>query len=93
MLGGRAKYMNHSMEPSRAVLSVPLEPEAIGDSGDRRSTAMSRYERMNYFERLVELHLIYAMRGDEDRTTVMTIDEAINWAEAELEALSAADRD
>ena len=83
--------MNHSMKPSHALLSVALEPETIGDSGGRRSTAMSRYERMNYFERLVELHLIYAMRGDEDRTTVMTIDEAINWAEAEMNASSVPD--
>lgn len=53
---------------------------------------MSRFERTQYFERLVELHLIYAMRGDEDRTSVITIDEAIAWAEAEMEASSAADR-
>ena len=31
------------------------------------------------------------MRGDEDRTTVMTIDEAINWAEAEMNASSVPD--
>ncbi len=72
------------MEPSRALPSVILAPETVGDSGDGRSTAMSRYERTNYFERLVELHVIYAMRGDEDRTSVMTIDEAIAWVEAEM---------
>ena len=47
---------------------------------------MSRYERTKYFERLVELHLVYAMRGDEDRTSVMTIDEAIAWVEVEMTA-------
>ena len=47
---------------------------------------MSRYERLRYFERLVELHVAYAMRGDEDRTGVMTIDEAIAWVEAEMNA-------
>jgi hypothetical protein len=47
---------------------------------------MSRFERTTYFERLVELHLVYAVRGDDDRTSVMTIDEAITWAEAELSA-------
>jgi hypothetical protein len=45
---------------------------------------MSRYERTKYFERLVELHLVYAMRGDEDRTAVMTIDQAVAWVEAEM---------
>ena len=54
---------------------------------------MSRFERTQYFEQLVELHLMYAMRGDDDRTSVMSIDEAIAWAEAELEASSTADRD
>jgi hypothetical protein len=47
---------------------------------------MSRYERTKYFERLVELHITYAMRGDEDRTGVMTIDEAVAWVEAEMTA-------
>ena len=50
---------------------------------------MSRYERMTYFERLVELHITYAMRGDEDRTGVTTIDEAIAWVEAEMAATPA----
>jgi len=52
---------------------------------------MFRYERANYFERLVELALAYAMRGDDDRTGVMTIDEAIAWAEAEMTAGPTAD--
>jgi hypothetical protein len=47
---------------------------------------MFRYERANYFERLVELHLAYAMRGAADRTGVMSIDEAIAWVEAEMTA-------
>lgn len=47
---------------------------------------MSRYERTNYFERLIELHVSYAMRGDEDRTGVMTIDEVIAWVEEEMTA-------
>ncbi|MFL5719572.1 MAG: hypothetical protein ACJ778_03735 [Chloroflexota bacterium] len=52
---------------------------------------MFRYERANYFERLVELHLAYAMRGDDDRTAVMTIDEAIAWVEAEMTAPTASE--
>ena len=65
--------------------SVTGVPETIGDPSEG-STRMSRFERTTYFERLIELHLVYAMRGDDDRTSVMTIDEAIAWAEAELSA-------
>jgi hypothetical protein len=54
---------------------------------------MSRYERTKYFERLVELHLRYAMGGIDDRTSVMTIDEAIAWVEAELDASPVTDHD
>ena len=52
---------------------------------------MSRFERSTYFERLVELHLLYAMRGEDDSTSVMTIDEAIAWVEAEMDAASIPD--
>jgi hypothetical protein len=52
---------------------------------------MSRYERKVYFERLVELRLAYAVLDDDDRTSTMTIDEAIAWAERELEATPTAD--
>ena len=45
---------------------------------------MSRFERTQYFERLVELHVAYAMRGAEDRTGVMTIDQVIAWVETEM---------
>jgi hypothetical protein len=48
---------------------------------------------MQYFERLVELHLAYSMRGDVDRMSGMTIDEAIAWAESELAASTVTDRD
>ncbi len=53
---------------------------------------MSRFERTQYFERLVELHLVYAMRGDDDRTSVISIAEVIEWAEAEIAAPWAAER-
>jgi hypothetical protein len=52
---------------------------------------MSRYERRIYFERLVELRLAYATLGDEDRIAVMTIDEAVAWAERELGATVASE--
>src|SRR3954469_19054503 len=62
------------------------DPHTRSDRGQRgrRSAGMFRYERANYFERLVELHLAYAMRGEEDGTSVMSIDEAIAWVEAEI---------
>jgi hypothetical protein len=46
---------------------------------------MSRYEKRIYFERLVAMHVAYARLDAEDKTPVMTIDEAIAWAELELE--------
>ena len=49
---------------------------------------MSRFERTNYFERLIGLHVVHATCGTDDRTGVMTIDEAIAWAEAEMNAAS-----
>ena len=52
---------------------------------------VSRFQRTQYFERLIELHLAYAMGGIDDRTGVMTIDEAIQWAELELAAPSVAE--
>jgi hypothetical protein len=48
---------------------------------------------MQYFERLVELHLAYSMRGDADRMSVISIAEAIEWAESELAASIVTDRD
>jgi hypothetical protein len=45
---------------------------------------MSRYERRTYFERLCSLRDGYATLGDEDRIPVMTIEAAIDWAEAEI---------
>lgn len=54
---------------------------------------MSRFERTQYFERLVELHLAYAMGGIDDRTSVMTIEEAIAWVETELDAPPVTDQD
>ena len=65
--------------------SVTDEPE-MHRGRVEGSTAMARYERTKYFERLVELHLLYAMRGEDDRTSVLSIDEAIAWAEAQLTA-------
>jgi hypothetical protein len=52
---------------------------------------VSRFERTEYFERLVELHLAYAMGGIDDRTVAITIAEAIEWAESELEASTVAE--
>jgi hypothetical protein len=48
---------------------------------------------MQYFERLVELHLAYSMRGDSDRMSVISIADAIECAESELAASTDTDRD
>jgi hypothetical protein len=81
------------MAPPRTRPSVVDDLEPIGDSGGGQgAVVMSRFERSKYFERLVELHLLYAMRGDEDRTSVMTIDEVIAWVESEFEVPAVPDR-
>ncbi len=68
-----------------------MNPNGSGQPGTKGATAVSRFERTQYFERLVELHLVYAMGGIDDRIVVMTIDEAIEWAEAELAASTVAE--
>ena len=50
---------------------------------------MSRFERRNYFESLVTMRLAYEILDEADRTSVMTIDEVIAWAERELETAQA----
>jgi hypothetical protein len=57
------------------------------DAGtENKEQAMSRYEKRIYFESLVAMRIAYAQLGADDRTSVMSIDEAIAWAELELEA-------
>jgi hypothetical protein len=81
------------MESGDPEPSVSCEPERIGPAGAEGATTVSRFERMQYFERLVELHLAYSMRVDDDRMSVITIAEAIEWAESELAASIVTDRD
>ena len=38
---------------------------------------MTRYERRQYFERLVQLRALYALRGTDDSLAVMPLDAAI----------------
>jgi hypothetical protein len=52
---------------------------------------MTRYERRVFFERLIELQTAYRARGAEDRTPAITIEDAIQEAEAAFAALRAAD--
>jgi len=42
---------------------------------------MSKYERRQMFEEFCELRSRYADRGDEDRRAVLSIADAIAWAE------------
>ena len=50
---------------------------------------MSRYERSQHFETLVRLRVGYAQATDFDRRSVLSIDDAITYAEAVMAALSA----
>jgi len=68
-----------------------MNPNGSGQPGTEGAIVVSRFERTQYFERLVELHLAYAMGGIDDRVVAMTIDEAIEWAEAELAATTVAE--
>jgi len=52
---------------------------------------MSKYERRMWFEWLIELRRVYMTMGDDDRTTVMTVDDAVAWIERELQATRAAE--
>ena len=46
---------------------------------------MSRYERRNFFDRLCTLRVAAPPPPHDDRTSVMTIEEAIEWAEARFD--------
>ena len=46
---------------------------------------MSRYEKRIYFEWLVAMRIAYATLAADDRTPVISVDDAIAWAERELE--------
>jgi hypothetical protein len=38
---------------------------------------MTRYERRQFFERLCDLRALYALRGADDATSVVSIDQAM----------------
>jgi hypothetical protein len=46
---------------------------------------MSRYEKRIYFERLVAMRIAYETLAEDDRTPIITVGDAIAWAERELE--------
>jgi hypothetical protein len=49
---------------------------------ERRSVnEMTRYERRQFFERLVQLRALYRLRGPDDSVAVMPIDAAIEYGE------------
>ena len=43
---------------------------------------MTKYERRQFFERLVQLRSLYALRGADDSTVAISIEDAIELAEA-----------
>ena len=52
---------------------------------------MSRYERAQFFESLLELREAYAVRSDFDRRSVISIEDAIAYSEAVMTALEIED--
>jgi hypothetical protein len=49
---------------------------------------MFKYERRIYFEWLIAMRIAYPRLGEEDRTSVVTIDDVVAWAEHELASTS-----
>jgi hypothetical protein len=47
----------------------------------RSGNAMTKYERRQFFERLVQLRLLYRLRGDDDSVAGMPVDMAIEYGE------------
>jgi hypothetical protein len=45
---------------------------------------MTRYERRQFFERLVQLRALYRLRGADDLVVEMSVDAAIAYAECLL---------
>jgi hypothetical protein len=50
---------------------------------------MSRYERAQFFETLYAMRDGYAARGDEDRRSTLSVDDAIIYADAVITAIAA----
>ena len=42
---------------------------------------MTKYERRQFFERLVQLRALYRLRGNDDSVAEMPVDEAIVYGE------------
>ena len=42
---------------------------------------MTKYERRQFFERLVQLRALYLLRGEDDSVSELPIDEAIAYGE------------
>jgi hypothetical protein len=51
------------------------------DPREGQVQAMKKYERRQFFERLVQLRALYRLRGPDDSVSVMPIDEAIGYSE------------
>jgi hypothetical protein len=45
---------------------------------------MTKYERRQFFERLVQLRALYRLRGSDDSVAEISIDEAIAYGESLL---------
>jgi hypothetical protein len=43
---------------------------------------MTKWEKRQFFERLVQLRALYALRGADDSTVAISIDDAIELVEA-----------
>ena len=54
---------------------------------------MTKYERRQFFDRLVQLRALYQLRGADDSTVELTVEQAIAYAEELLVAGTSTDVD
>ena len=45
---------------------------------------MTKWEKRQYFERLVQLRALYRLRGDDDSTVAISIDDTVALIETEM---------
>jgi hypothetical protein len=68
-------------------------PSTPADRAGHEVSIMSRYERTQYFEALCRLRATHEAATDDDRRSILSVEDAIAHAEAVLVAYDAADEE
>jgi hypothetical protein len=56
---------------------------------ETRPKAMTSYERAQFFDTICAMRDAYAVRGDDDRRSALSIDDAVIYADAVITAIAA----